>query len=430
MTSHYRHRRDSDPTVVFPHPIEKGEIIVNTSTRQIAVGDPEGLPLALIAVRYFDPKAQYLLNDFVVYQDALYVALNVVQPGSFNPTQWRMATQAPGSGYLLLTGGTLSGPLTLAGPPTTNLEAATKKYVDDSAPPPPAANLVPSVPTGDIAATNVQAAIAELEAEKVAKAGSTMTGHLSLPTSPAAANAVRKDYVDAADAAVATTAAGKVSKTGDTMIGDLKVAADFYAYRSANVGYAFLGSNQAHYVGFDGTNYQMPNGGLVVGAGLSAGVATFSGTLSANGGSSHPSNTNHTFFNNSVYFASATPSSVMLQGPPYPTMAFHCAGYFACNFGMATDGQFYMGGWSHGEGIAYRFFTTRDGEPLIQTRLVYVGDYVHSSDEGLTEPFGPTACQTGGSGAIPSGFGGSFLTQRYRVLQVKTAGGYYASEAA
>src|SRR4029077_2768611 len=33
-------------------------------------------------------------------------------------------------------------------------------------------------------------------------AGDTMTGHLSLPTGPAAANAVRKDYVDAAVAAV------------------------------------------------------------------------------------------------------------------------------------------------------------------------------------------------------------------------------------
>jgi len=36
---------------------------------------------------------------------------------------------------------------------------------------------------------------------KVAKAGDTMTGHLGLPTGPAATNAVRKDYVDAADAA-------------------------------------------------------------------------------------------------------------------------------------------------------------------------------------------------------------------------------------
>lgn len=36
--------------------------------------------------------------------------------------------------YLPLTGGTLTGPLTLKGAPTADLQAATKKYVDDKAP--------------------------------------------------------------------------------------------------------------------------------------------------------------------------------------------------------------------------------------------------------------------------------------------------------
>jgi hypothetical protein len=40
----------------------------------------------------------------------------------------------------------------------------------------------------------------------VSKTGDTMTGHLSLPTAPAAANAVRKDYVDAAVPVAATAA--------------------------------------------------------------------------------------------------------------------------------------------------------------------------------------------------------------------------------
>jgi len=430
MTSHYRHRRDNNPTVPFANPLEKGEIAVNTANRQVAVGDPAGVPLALIAIRYFDTRSQYALHDFVVYQDNIYVALGPIPPGAFNLAQWRMTSQAPGAGYLLLTGGTLSGPLVLAGPPTANLEAATKKYVDDSAPPPPAASTVPSTATGDIVATNVQDAIAELELEKVAKAGSTMTGHLTLPTTPAAANAVRKDYVDAAVAANTTAIGGKVSKIGDTMTGDLKVGGDVWANRGANSGVLYLGSNNAHYLYFDGAGYIMPSGGLSVGGTLTAVGGTFSGMLNANGGSNFPVNLNHTLFNNGVNFASGTPSSVQIQGPPYPTLAFHCAGYFGANLGMSTDGQFYMGGWSHGGGVYYRILTTREGEPLTQTRLVYVGDYVHSSDEGLTEPYGPTGCQTGGSGAQLSGFGGSFLTQRYRVLQVKTAGGYYASEAA
>jgi hypothetical protein len=52
-------------------------------------------------------------------------------------------------------------------------------------------------PTGNVAAVTVQAAIAEVDSEKIAKAGDTMAGHLFLPIAPAAANAVRKDYVDA-----------------------------------------------------------------------------------------------------------------------------------------------------------------------------------------------------------------------------------------
>jgi len=49
----------------------------------------------------------------------------------------------------------------------------------------------------------------------VAKAGDTMTGHLSLPTAPAAANAVRKDYVDSA---VATKADKTYVDAADTAL--------------------------------------------------------------------------------------------------------------------------------------------------------------------------------------------------------------------
>jgi len=52
----------------------------------------------------------------------------------------------------------------------------------------------------------------------VSRAGDTMTGHLVLPTGPAASNAVRKDYVDAA---ITTAATDHVLKAGDTMTGHL-----------------------------------------------------------------------------------------------------------------------------------------------------------------------------------------------------------------
>jgi hypothetical protein len=51
-----------------------------------------------------------------------------------------------------------------------------------------------------------------------------MTGHLVLPTGPGATNAVRKDYVDAADAVLSTANALKVDKIGDTMTGPLIVS--------------------------------------------------------------------------------------------------------------------------------------------------------------------------------------------------------------
>jgi hypothetical protein len=55
-------------------------------------------------------------------------------------------------------------------------------------------------------------------ADYVNVTGDTMTGHLALPAGPAAANATRKDYVDAADAL-------RVLKSGDTMTGNLVLPA-------------------------------------------------------------------------------------------------------------------------------------------------------------------------------------------------------------
>jgi hypothetical protein len=133
-------------------------------------------------------------------------------------------------------GDTMTGHLSLPTSPAA-ANAVRKDYVDtgDTA-------AKAYTPSGNIAANTVQAAIAELDTEKVAKAGDTMTGHLSLPTTPAAANATRKDYVDAGDtaakaytpsgniaantvqAAIAELDAEKVAKAGDTMTGDLVIA--------------------------------------------------------------------------------------------------------------------------------------------------------------------------------------------------------------
>jgi hypothetical protein len=125
----------------------------------------------------------------------------------------------------------------------------------------------------------VQAAIVEVDAEKVAKAGDTMTGHLTLPTGPAAANAVRKDYVDGAVLA------------GGTYTGKITTVLN--------------------------TNNIATNG------------------------------------------AGSTALEVRAANPTDAMMSFHVTGAFAANFGMKTDGNFYMGGWSHATNI-WKFWTQRD----------------------------------------------------------------------
>src|SRR5215467_326087 len=162
MTSHYRHRRTSNPATAFPNPIEPGEIAVNTANRQAAVGDATagsvGVPLMLIAVRYFDARAQYAAGDFVVQAGALYRAKATIMPGAFNAANWdAFSTDATAKAYadagdaavttafqaadtsqttaingkVSKGGDTMSCALNLPlAAPTTNVQAANKKYVD------------------------------------------------------------------------------------------------------------------------------------------------------------------------------------------------------------------------------------------------------------------------------------------------------------
>jgi hypothetical protein len=154
-----------------------------------------------------------------------------------------------------------------------------------------------------------------------------------------------------------------------------------------------------------------------------SGGLNVAGYINANGGFSLAVNTGCQLYNNGVYYASAAASSIQIQGPPYPTISFHCAGYFGANFGMGTNGQFYMGGWSHGEGVAYQFWTSRDfSNPVINCRFVYVGDYDYGINSGLAEPYGASGCVTGATG-FNNTTGGHAL--RHRQMQVQTPGGWF-----
>jgi len=95
-----------------------------------------------------------------------------------------------------------SVPLALPRDPTKPLEAATKQYVDAHAGNGGggggSASEITLTPVGGVSSTNVQDAIAELDAEKVAKAGDIMSGALILFGDPTALlGAATKQYVDA-----------------------------------------------------------------------------------------------------------------------------------------------------------------------------------------------------------------------------------------
>lgn len=90
-----------------------------------------------------------------------------------------------------------TGKVSLSSDPTAPLHAATMQYVDSRVGV-STASAVTFQPAGNIAAVNVQAAIQEVDTEKLAKAGDTMTGALTLAAGPTAPlHAATKQYVDA-----------------------------------------------------------------------------------------------------------------------------------------------------------------------------------------------------------------------------------------
>lgn len=64
-------------------------------------------------------------------------------------------------------------------------------------------------------------------AARVLRAGDTMTGHLSLPTGPAAANAVRKDYVDGLLGGLAAAPFDALAYNGIQINGAMEVSQEF-----------------------------------------------------------------------------------------------------------------------------------------------------------------------------------------------------------
>lgn len=145
-------------------------------------------------------------------------------------------------GAVPLTGGTMTGFLTLFADPTAAMEAATKQYVDNQIATQAVTinggvtvtnnfslSATPSAPNHVVNKLYVDTEISSVTSSLsgyVAKAGDTMTGYLTLNADPVnALHAASKQYVDAA---VSGGGLGytPVNKAGDTMLGVLILSAD------------------------------------------------------------------------------------------------------------------------------------------------------------------------------------------------------------
>lgn len=163
-----------------------------------------------------------------------YVPVRVGTPQTGDDAVNKNSLNGTLSSYMKKSGATMTGALMLSGEPTENLQAATKKYVDDA---------VASVPTPTGGITQEQA-----DARYVQLAGGTMTGDLKvLESPPSDASAVSKSYTqglfanalntantakqtaDAANAAAIAahnTANAALPKSGGTMTGVLTLSGD------------------------------------------------------------------------------------------------------------------------------------------------------------------------------------------------------------
>ena len=228
MTSQYRHRRTSNPATVFPNPLEPGEITVNTANRQIAVGDAAsatlGTPKPLLAIRYFDTAAQYVVNEFVVNGTALYRSNKPTGPGAFTASDWVMMVGQIDPQYVAKTGDVMSGMLSLpAANPTAGVHATNKTYVDTlvaskssvvvsdvkPTPDPIDSTLWYNTQDGQLyiryndgnSTAWVIAAPQPDAGMFIQRTGDTMSGPLVVPTAPTApGHAASKAYVDAGTA--------------------------------------------------------------------------------------------------------------------------------------------------------------------------------------------------------------------------------------
>jgi hypothetical protein len=218
------------------------------------------------------------------------------------------------------------------------------------------------------------------------------------------------------------------------MNGSLTVNGDLGSQRlgAPSTGLIQFGNSGSRYLFFDGTNYNFNGGSVTSSNGRLWGTNDFNyqplnkagdsltGLLSTVG-SSPGINSGNGSQALMVYGAG---------GGNEAFMTFHRPGMFACNFGLAQDGNLYVGGWSLGAGVQYKIWTTKDFAsipaapnlaPYVNNaRYVYLGDYNFQFGT-VAEPY---------NGGVVSGlamFAQNVITGRMRQLQLYTTGWWNVS---
>jgi hypothetical protein len=317
-------------------------------------------------------------------------ALTGVAQYKWSGLAWVAQAVAGANEFVKKSGDAMSGFLTLHADPDAAMKAATKQFVDN--------------------------AIASVDlSTRVAKTGDTMSGHLSLPTGPAAANAVRKDYVDAADAL-------KLPLVGGTLTGSLTVnGGEIYLRRSGGSlteGLMYFGSANTGYIHYNGTAFSIVGGptGLAAGSTVPTPAAVSGGTQIATNGLvedrayAWADNRASAYFSSAVQIAGSTMNGRLTTnggqtaggglattmsyggnagsievagwgGGADSMLSFHRPGAFACNFGLcaggAAPGHFSYGGWSHGSTV-YNIYSTAGS--MMSMMMNQIADGIEAAD--------------------------------------------------
>jgi hypothetical protein len=142
-----------------------------------------------------------------------------------------------------------------------------------------AANSTQNLTLGTYGSGNYEAGLSSQSNAFIGVTGTAVGGVLRLYP-----NGTGSAYTAAFDST--TGGAATFYGTGTGVTAALQVPnGDIYTARNNNTGVIFLGNSGAHYLYFDGSNYQLPQGALVVGnGGVTAGGVITGSAFTANGG--------------------------------------------------------------------------------------------------------------------------------------------------